>query len=178
VPSFRKPVYVQGELVGHIEIDACTYESDPRTFHEDHNKELPYELCNHEELRTLVKLNDHIIAYVPNKSLLFLYKLKALRDREFDIETQGAILSAERLEWLRGKYIKDGSDLIALLDPEPSESYINQIFDIDIFYKIIHEFDLEFCLESVENLLDMNVSLRQYRNVERREVEKWIEKIL
>jgi hypothetical protein len=57
--------------------------------------------------------------YVPSKSLLFLYKLKAFRDRSFDLRKRGASINRERREWMRTKVDKDGADLIALLDPKP-----------------------------------------------------------
>jgi len=39
--SYQKPVEDNGNLIGYIEIDACTFESDPRVFQEDEEKELP-----------------------------------------------------------------------------------------------------------------------------------------
>ena len=56
--------------------------------------------------------------YVPSRALLILYKVKARRDRSFDIKSKGAVLNPSRLEWLRGKAIKDGADIIALLDDQ------------------------------------------------------------
>ena len=56
------------------------------------------------------------IRYVLSRALLTLFKAKARRDRYFDIRTKGATMNLSRLEWLRGKHVKDGSDIIALLD--------------------------------------------------------------
>ena len=110
-------------VLGYIEIDVCTFEADTRSFHEDSNKKLPYALCNYTNVMKNVSFNEKTAVYVPKKSLLFLYKLKAFRDRAFDLKTRGAIMSVERRQWMRTKLEKDGADLIALLDPN-SERYV------------------------------------------------------
>jgi len=110
-------------VLGYIEIDVCTFEADTGSFHEDPNKMLPYALCNYPNLVKNVSFNEKTAVYVPKKSLLFLYKLKAFRDRAFDLKTRGAIMSVERRQWMRTKLEKDGADLIALLDPN-SERYV------------------------------------------------------
>ena len=58
------------------------------------------------------------VCFVPSKALLALFKVKARRDRLYDIRTKGATMNPARLAWLRGKVAKDGSDIIALLDPK------------------------------------------------------------
>jgi len=154
--SFRKPIYDNGEVVGYMEIDACTYENDLKWFHEDESKLLPYSLCERSVLLTEVSLGDNCEAKIPSKSLLFLYKLKALRDRQNDVKEGAGILGAERLAWLRGKIIKDGSDLISLLDPNPVSAIIKQAIDPVVMNDLIEEFDLYFCIESIANLPNMN----------------------
>jgi len=176
--SFRKPVKMDGAVKGYIEVDACTYESDPRTFHENPDKELPYELCSHPRLETVVRLGSHLEAFIPVKSLLFLYKLKAFRDRGHDLRTKGHILSSAKRAWLQAKRMKDGSDLIALLDPEPRRFTVRQDFDRDVFHEIIEEYGLEFCLESVRNLPRLRDSLNLYPDADASKVSEWVENIL
>jgi hypothetical protein len=147
---------------------------DTQTFHENNAKRLPYNLSSRKNLTTEVKLNHNRKAIIPVKPLLFLYKLKALRDREHDIATLGARLRAERLEWLRGKRIKDGSDIIALLDPVPVASAVNKEFNLGILNEIVDEYELEFMLQSLEKIPDMNESLLLYKNIEREVVLDWI----
>ena len=108
-----------GEKIGDMEIDACSYEcASASEFHEDESKKLPYSLCEGEGCKKEVKLDKDCVCYVPSKALLTLFKVKARRDRSYDIMTKGATMNLSRLEWLKGKMVKDGSDIIALLDPE------------------------------------------------------------
>lgn len=94
----RKTVKVNNATVGHIEIDACTYESDQKTFHENPEKTLPYQLCSRPDYTTHLDLGNGLEAYIPRKSLLLLCKIKALRDRTHDLRTKGATLSTRRRE--------------------------------------------------------------------------------
>jgi hypothetical protein len=116
-----KPIYSKGRKrkVGDVEIDACSYErSSASSFHEDETKRLPYSLCNREVCRREVRVAKDAVCYIPSKALLTLFKVKARRDRSHDIRTKGATMNPARLAWLRGKFAKDGSDIIALLDPK------------------------------------------------------------
>lgn len=176
--SFRKPIYEEDEVVGYMEIDACTYENDLKSFHEDERKELPYSLCGRPGLVTDVTMGHNCEAKIPSKSLLFLYKLKALRDRSYDVEEGLGVLGAERLAWLRSKIIKDASDLISLLDPNPDTSIITQAIDPNILRELIEEFDLQFCMESIENLPNMELSCIQYRNIDSEVVLGWVSELL
>lgn len=135
--SFRKPIIESGELRGYMEIDACMYEADRRVFKEITAKKLPYEISKREGILTPVSLGPNCEAYIPNKALLFLYKLKALRDRQHDLEEEVAVMSQERVEWLRTKIVKDGSDLISLLDPNPDPCIIEQKMDSAIIRELI-----------------------------------------
>jgi hypothetical protein len=161
-----------------MEIDACTYENDPKTFHEDPRKELPYSLCQRRHLTTNIQFNKNCEAKIPTKTLLLLYKLKALRDRQYDLEEKRGILGAERLAWLRSKIIKDGSDLISLIDSNPQTSIIQQQIETKILKEIIEEFRLEFCIESISNLPSMQQSCQQYRNINPTTVKEWTSKLL
>ena len=176
--SYRRPVLEGGRVVGYVEIDACTFESDPRVFHEDERKELPYELCGRRGLLTRVDLDGGREAYIPVKPLLFLYKLKAFRDRGHDLRTRGAVLSASRREWLRSKWVKDGSDMMAILDPEPETSVVEQVFDTDMFWSIVDEYDLRFCLDAVKRLPSLNESKALYPFADEAEISEWVEILL
>jgi hypothetical protein len=100
-----------------MEIDACSYEqARASAFHEDSLKLLPYSLCDRHANRRLVNLEENCVCYAPSRALLTLFKIKARRDRAFDLHTEGATMNPSRLEWLRAKIVKDGSDIIALLN--------------------------------------------------------------
>ncbi len=172
--SFRKPIYESEELRGYMEIDACTYENDKRSFKENPEKELPYALCSREGMLTPVTLGHNCEAVIPNKSLLFLYKLKALRDRQYDLREKGAVLSYERAEWLRSKIVKDGSDLISLLDPNPDPCLVDQNINPGKLGALISEFNLRFCIESIDKLPTMRLSCRQYKNTDEGIVQRWV----
>ena len=176
--SFRKPVIESGELHGYMEIDACTYENDVRGFKEDPLKELPYDLCSRKGMTTQVTLAKHCEALIPVKPLLFLYKLKALRDRQYDLREQGAVLGYERTAWLGSKIMKDGADLISLLDPGDYPRVVSQRFDARILRWIVDEFHLDFLAESIESLPSMQGSRQQYRNVDERSVQQWVSSVL
>ena len=114
----KKPIMSKGKVVGEMEIDACSYERPSASrFHEDDSLRLPYAACEGRGCKKEVRLTKDYVFYVPCKELLLLYKVKAIRDRAYDIRTRGPTLDERRLQWLRGKVVKDGSDMLALLDP-------------------------------------------------------------
>ena len=176
--SFRKPVFESGELHGYMEIDACTYEKDVRNFKENPMKELPYELCSRKGMTVQVTLDKDCEALVPVKPLLFLYKLKALRDRQHDLREKGAVLGYERAAWLRSKITKDGSDLIGLLDSGEYPRVIDQEFDARVLKGIIDEFDLGFVRESIESLPFMVESRQLYRNIDEVSVQRLVSRVI
>jgi len=176
--SFRRPIIESGELHGYMEIDACTYEHDTRSFKENPLKELPYELCSRKGMTTQVTLDRNCEALIPVKPLLFLYKIKALRDRQYDLREKEAVLGYERAAWLRSKIVKDGSDLISLLDPGKYPRIVNQEFDTHVLKGIIDEFDLGFVKRSIEHLPLMSASRQQYRNVDEESVKQMVKHIL
>ncbi len=108
-----------GKKIGDMEIDAASYErAGVCPFHEDNSKSLPYSLCERDGCKREVKLAKECFCYVPSKALLTLFKVKARRDRSYDIRTKGATMNPSNLAWLRGKAAKDGADILAILDPE------------------------------------------------------------
>lgn len=115
---WRKPILVEKTEIGSIYIDACDFEFR-NFFKEDPTKEIPYNLCTKKELLRLRPISGEYF-YVPVKELLFLYKTKAARDREYLVTNAG--MSTGGLERLKGKRDKDYSDLVALHDPRAGEA--------------------------------------------------------
>ena len=175
---FRKPIWKEGKLHGYIEIDACTFESNLARFHESPEKKLPYSLCGDPKLVNKVVFDGKREIFVPKKPLLFLYKLKALRDRTFDLRTRGAVLGAESRVWLQSKLAKDGSDLIALLDPEPQRFIRPERFDFSLLKRLVETHRLHFAFESVRKLSEMRASLDRHSNVDQEKVKEWVNKLL
>jgi len=150
-------------------------------FHEDSEKKLPYDLCERPDLREKLSLTDddkNNLIYIPNKSLLLLYKIKAFRDRSFDILHNRALIAADKLTWLEGKVVKDGSDIIALLDPRPARCEIEQQIDSAILKELIDEYGLSFILDTLENIHNEESSLMLYPNAEEKTVNNWSRDIL
>lgn len=172
--AHRKPITRQSKFFGYLEIDVCTFESDVGSFHEDSEKKLPYALCSNAGLLKDATFNEKIVVHVPRKALLFLYKLKALRDRAFDLKTRGAVMSAERREWMQGKVEKDGADLIALLNPTPERYVVKEELDYNLLKELIESQNLQFGLKSVNELPDMKKSLEIHSNVSQKSVEQWV----
>jgi hypothetical protein len=118
--------------VGAMEIDACTYEQPGvAEFHEDRSRTLPYALCGERGCTQEVRIAQDCVCYVPIKPLLTLFKVKARRDRSYDIATKGSTISASKLAWLKSKTIKDGSDIIALLDPANRNALLRDTMDYE-----------------------------------------------
>lgn len=172
--AYRKPITRQGKFFGYVEIDVCTFEADVGSFHENSEKKLPYALCDDARFLKTVTFNEKLVVYVPKKALLFLYKLKAVRDRSFDLKTRGVVMSTERREWMQGKIEKDGADLIALLNPEP-ERYVDKgELDYELLKELIERQNLRFALQSLNELPNMKKSLEIHGNIGQKLVEQWV----
>jgi hypothetical protein len=173
--AFRKPIEGDEGLLGYVEIDACTFEADTGGFHENAAKKLPFSLCGSSRYVRTVAFNSQSVAYVPRKPLLFLYKLKAFRDRTHDLRARGHIMSAERREWMRTKIEKDGADMIALLNPKPHQHVIDEVFDYKLLKDLVEHHGLTFALESIEQLPRRDPILRRHPSIRNDEIEHWIE---
>jgi hypothetical protein len=175
----RKPVIQNGRVIGYMEIDACTFEDPkPGNFHEDPNKQLPYSLTAKKQHQKEVKLEEDAICYIPSKPLLLLYKIKAARDRVYDLKTGGTIMEPAKLERLRGKVTKDRADVLALLDPNPSKIIVEEGFDINAFYSLVKEFNLEFMLTTITELPRYRDSIQLYNpNLKIKQIQEWIKTI-
>ncbi|MDH5440904.1 MAG: hypothetical protein OEY31_09895 [Candidatus Bathyarchaeota archaeon] len=171
---YRKPIVKQDRLFGHVEIDVCTYEADTGSFHEDPHKKLPYALCSDPEFVRNMTFDEKLAVHVPKKSLLLLYKLKAFRDRAFDLKTRGAIMSVERRQWMQTKLGKDGADLIALLNPKPERYVITEELDFDLLKQLLEKQNLHFALESIKELPNAKESLERHASIEEKTIKKWV----
>lgn len=172
--AYRKPVTRQGGVFGYVEIDVCTFEADIGGFHEDPSKKLPYALCGDPRFVRNVTFNEKLAVHVPRKSLLFLYKLKAFRDRAFDLKTRGAVMSVERREWMQTKRDKDGADLIALLNPKPERYVIREELDFQLLKQLLEEQNLHFALESIKELPNVKRSVERHAGIEQSMIKKWV----
>jgi hypothetical protein len=172
----RKPVIQNGKIIGYMEIDACTFEDPkPGSFHEDPTKQLPYSLTAENQNQREVKLEEDAICYIPSKPLLLLYKLKAARDRAYDLKTKGTTIDPAKAERLRGKITKDRADIIALLDPNPIKHVIKKSLDIDTFYDLIKRFKLSFTLTTITELPKYRESIQLYNpNLNAKQIQEWI----
>jgi len=172
----RKPVTQNGKIIGYMEIDACTFEDPkPGSFHEDSNKQLPYSLTAESQNQRKVTLEEDAICYIPSKPLLLLYKIKAARDRAYDLKTKGTTIEPAKAEGLRGKITKDRADIIALLDPNPSKYVIKESLDIDTFYDLVKRFKLAFTLTTITELPKYRDSIQLYNpNLNAKQIQKWI----
>jgi len=178
---YRKPILRGPSRLGYVEIDACSFEADTGRFHEDSDKSLPYGLCSDRRLVREVSLDGDTVCFIPGKSLLFLYKVKAERDRSYDLKTSGAVMSAERRNWLEAKRSKDQSDLVALLDPEPKRYVVAERIDCELVKRIVKDRRLAFIYESISLLPKRAEAIRRYgmfKNVNTREIEEWVEPLL
>jgi hypothetical protein len=164
---FVKRVYRDDHHVGDIHIDACSFQ-DEIPFMENTDKRLPYGLCARSECVSRRQV-DSTYVWVPTKELLFLYKLKALRDRTWRLPHEK--LEASDRSYLEGKIEKDKTDLLALLDPEHGPLDPQRLRDL------IEEFDLEFVLDTIQHLSDEQNAIDNYRKT-RRDVEAWVDRIL
>jgi len=172
--AYRKPITKENEFHGYVEIDVCTYEADTGSFHEAANTKLPYVLCDSKKHVQKVEFNAVATAYVPCKPLLFLYKLKALRDRSFDLRTRGASMNRERRNWMQTKAEKDSADLIALLDPKPDRYMIKGDMDFDLLKHLLEDQKLHFALDTIKKLPTMKKALDRHPGIEIETVKEWV----
>jgi hypothetical protein len=179
--AYRKPIFRDSMLVGYVEIDACSFEADTGRFHEDSGKSLPYALCSDPNLVIELELERDAVCRIPTKGLLFLYKLKAERDRSYDLRARGAVMSTERRNWLGAKLNKDRSDLIALLDTRPERSVVEGEVDCKLIKQIVEDRGLGFVYESISALPTRVEAIRTYstyKGVTPREISKGIEPLI
>lgn len=175
----RKPIVREEKIVGYVEIDACTFEDPaPASFHEDANKRLPYSLAAEKRFQREVRLEEDAVCCVPSKPLLLLYKIKAARDRAYDLKTKGTIIDTAKLEWLRGKLTKDRADILALLDPNPRRCVVEERFDAEDFRDLVKRFELEFTLTTITELPRYRDPIRLYDpTLDEKQIREWVKTV-
>lgn len=164
---FVKHVIKEGTYVGDIHIDACSFE-DENCFKENETKKIPYGLCAKRDYINRRQI-DSTFVWVPIRELLFLYKLKALRDREWILKHEE--LQPEDNYYFQGKIAKDKTDLLALLDPR------NGAQDAAIISEIIKKVDIEFAIGRIKDLPNEQDAIQDY-GTRKEQVELWTSKIL
>jgi len=102
--AYRKSIRVGGNTI-YIEIDAAQIDQGP-PFKEDPKLVLPYTLL--EEYHAVWKIGREEVL-VPTPELLLLEKVKAHRDRSWELEHH--LLSPSQSQFLRGKVRKDQYDI-------------------------------------------------------------------
>ena len=137
-------------------------------FHEDRSKSLPYDICFEAGMSEIKNIEGQDFK-VPIKELLIAYKLKAYRDRTFDMLKERNI---EHREHYRSKRTKDISDVIALIDPDYGP------IDTEILIKIIVRFEIQIFLETIRNIQTETEAISQYRNRNYPIIRPWIERIV
>jgi len=141
-------------------------------------KKLPYSLVAEKRFQRDVRLEEDTICYVPSKPLLLLYKIKAARDRAYDLKTRGTIIDTAKMEWLRGKLTKDRADMLAILDPNPRRFIAEELFDADVFRDLVRRLELEFTLTTITELSRYRDSIRLYDpTLEEKQIKEWIKTV-
>ena len=113
-------------------------------------------------------IQGNVIATIPNRSLLLLFKMKASWDRSYRIDHQTSF----DVEYDRSKLVKDHADIIALLDPKKGGHDIDVSFIGESFEKY------PFLIERLESVAGNIEGIRKYDRIERDEVNNIISKLL
>ena len=147
-----------------MEIDACSFEQiGAGQFHEDQSLTLPYALCDQDGNKREVRIAPECVCYGPVKALLVMFKIKAYRDRSFDIRSRRATLNAARLAWLQGKVAKDATDIIALLDPRKRGGLLEDKMDYERLGETAKSRNLEDQVrETVDHVLSSREAIASY----------------
>jgi len=169
--SWKKPIYDGTTRIDDIYIDACDFEFK-NVFREDPARELPYSLCIRKEYLERRAIDGEYF-WVPVKELLFLYKAKAARDRQY-------ILAHDRLppdmqQRVQGKMDKDHSDLAALLDPRYGGAMNGSTLG-----DLIRQYDLSFMADTIKNLPNQP-SVMDYTRQKETDINQlriWIERLV
>lgn len=105
---------------------------------------------------------------MPDRTLLLIYKLKALWDRTWMVDNEHLPNS----EYLKGKIVKDGSDILALIDPRFGGE------EIDLRYLGEQLKDLDFVKDQLRRLPENRDSLDKYGKLDTRAVKYICQTIL
>jgi hypothetical protein len=114
---------------GEIIIDFVTT-SDPWEFYGT-GADLGFKHLDLADSTIVKEIGDSISVVIPNRSLLLIYKLKASWDRTKRVLDGGST----RPRWEEDKAIKDGADVLALIDPAGGGTDMDLGFLGDAFEK-------------------------------------------
>jgi len=163
---FEKDVKTETGM-SSINIDACSNE-DKNIFKEDPDKELPWDIAFRSS--NTIELKNDIFYFVPKPSLLLLYKLKAMRDRIYDLrEAQ----SLEQRRYLEGKTFKDKADSIALLDPGNRYRVVR-----NEFYQFADKHKVSGLMKDSLRIIYEDVEAMRFYGADVSSVKAWLEKLL
>ncbi len=149
---------------GEIIIDFLSDDSD--THFKGRKETLGFDLLRN---RSVIRAVDGDLRMrMPERTLLLLHKLKAYWDRTWTVEHE----NAPDAEYLTGKIVKDGSDVLALIDPERGGTDI----DLDFLGDQLNK--LEFLKEQLGKIPDNRDSLIKYGGMDSMRARDVCDKIL
>lgn len=105
---------------------------------------------------------------VPERTLLLIYKLKALWDRTWIIEN----MDVPNSEYLRGKIAKDRSDILALIDQEYGD------MEIDLNFLGEQLGRLDFLMEELRKIPDSKDTLEKYGRMDADRAKDTIDRMI
>ena len=136
---------------GEIIIDFLSDKSDI-TF-KGRRESFGFDMLRERSVRRIVDSDLQML--MPYRTLLLIYKLKALWDRTWMIENEHPPNS----EYLKGKIVKDGSDILALIDPRFGGE------EIELRYLGDQLKNLDFVKEQLRKIPENRDSLDKYGNL-------------
>jgi hypothetical protein len=166
--TFRKAARTNGDEY-FIDIDACSI-YDSNIYHRNNKLHLPYSLTSKNSILMKDSHGGKEIDYrIPTIELLFLFKLKAYSDRDFDLQSS---TSSEDILYLTSKRNKDGSDIIALIDPKHCKEKI----DYTTLAKLAKSLNLlEETVSTLRQIIDNDAPKNSYRRLPPHESTKLLE---
>lgn len=120
---------------------------------------------DHCELRLV---GGDVRIYVPKRSLLLLFKMKAARDRDFRLVHN----TSYEPEWERSKLTKDRADILALLDPKAGGEEV----DVSFLGDMIEQYG--FLARTLDEIKSDVGAMDLYGRMRGREVNELIDRVL
>jgi hypothetical protein len=138
--------------------DVCRFEG--------RNEECPFSLLTGQT--DLRELGEGISVAVPTRTLLLLFKLKAVWDRSYRIKSH----RSDDEEWEQGKVRKDRADILALLDPDTGG------MEIDIRYLGEKLGEYPFLKDIIREIPRDTDAVALYRRMTQQQVQDIIDRLL
>lgn len=130
------------------------------------DEQCPFSLLDGHTVRREIRPGFSVI--VPERTLLMIFKLKAVWDRQFRIKSK----TSTDEEWEKGKLRKDRADILALLDPDAG----GRETDIQYLGERLHEYP--FLAEMLREIPDDKDAIDLYRRMTDEEAREIIETLL